>query len=76
MNESTLLSHNVRLLKEPEESRKTAVKLSRDLGLISEQVTSENVPDEVLACKLPVWFLPQQRTCIAGEAYKLEEETI
>ena len=52
------------------------MKISRDLGLISEQVTSENVPDEVLACKLPVWFLPQQRTCIAGEAYKLEEETI
>ena len=61
---------SIRLLKEPKEGRKTTVKLSRDLGLISSLVTWEDVPGEVVACKLPVWFLPQQRTCIAGQFLK------
>ena len=52
------------------------MKISRELGLISALVTSQDVPGEVLACKLPVWFLPQQRTCIAGQAQKLHKKEI
>ena len=55
-----------RFLKESKESIKTQVKISRDLDLITELVSREDVPSEVLACNLPVWYLPEQRTCIAG----------
>ena len=72
----TVIILSIRLLKEPKEGRKTTVKLSKDLGLISSLVTWEDVPGEVVACKLPVWFLPQQRTCIAGQAHKLHKQEI
>ena len=57
----------IRFLKQPRESIKTVVKISRELDLRYELVDQQNEPREVLACKLPVWYLPKQKTCIAGE---------
>ena len=57
----------VRLLKQSPETIKSLVKISRELDLVSELVELGDVPSEVLACNLPVWYLPSQRTCIAGQ---------
>jgi len=45
---------------------RVSTKISRDLDLDYIIEAREGTPREVLACRLPVWFLPNQRTCIAG----------
>ena len=43
---------------------KTSIK--RDLSLEYNIVETADVASELLACRLPAWYLPIQRTCIAG----------
>ena len=58
----------VRFLLEPTQSdREVSVRLRKDeLPLQSEKELDELVPSQVKCCKAPVWFLPGQRTCVAG----------
>ena len=41
-------------------------KITKSLDLHYAIEPKAEAPAEVLACRLPVWFLPNQRTCIAG----------
>jgi len=43
-----------------------STKISKDLDLHFETEKISEAPKQILACKLPAWFLPNQRTCIAG----------
>ena len=56
-----------RFLKQKEDTKTVTINLKRDLQLQYELLeSSDNVPSELLACRLPAWYLPNQRTCIAG----------
>jgi len=43
-----------------------SVKITKSLDLQYNVETRGETPEQVLACRLPAWFLPNQRTCIAG----------
>ena len=42
------------------------ISIKRDLSLEYNIVETADVASELLACRLPAWYLPNQRTCIAG----------
>lgn len=42
------------------------ISIKRDLSLEYNIVETADVASELLACRLPAWYLPIQRTCIAG----------
>ena len=48
--------------------RDSIVKISikRDISLEYKIVETTDVASELQACRLPAWYLPNQRTCIAG----------
>ena len=58
----------IRLLSDSWTDPDSLVKISirRDIGLDYQIVEASDVASELLACKLPAWYLPNQRTCIAG----------
>ena len=51
--------------------RDSVVKISikRDISLEYKIVETTDVASELQACRLPAWYLPNQRTCIAGMYY-------
>ena len=51
--------------------RDSVVKISikRDISLEYKIVETTDVASELQACRLPAWYLPNQRTCIAGLHY-------
>ena len=65
----SIKSVRVRFLRSSHQSNdsKRVFKISRQLGLSYEIVNREETPAELLACRLPAWYLPSQRTCIAGD---------
>ena len=42
------------------------ISIKRDISLDYKIVETTDVASELQACKLPAWYLPNQRTCIAG----------
>ena len=48
------------------ESCQVKIPIKRDISLEYNIVETTEVARELLACRLPAWYLPNQRTCIAG----------
>ena len=59
----TEASAQVRLVQEEPRRGEVGVRVRREE--VQEEVEVE-VPAEVRCCRPPVWYLPRQRTCIAG----------
>ena len=49
-----------------DENKETGFNIVKTLQIPYEIVSRESTPSELRACRLPAWFLPNQRTCIAG----------
>ena len=59
----------IRLLNDSCSDSIVKISIKRDISLEYKIVETTDVASELQACRLPAWYLPNQRTCIAGLHY-------